>query len=289
MPSPTPAMPEDPSAAAEPAAQLTALRVEIDRIDAAMHALLIDRSTIIDRLIAIKQRQGGGSAFRPGREAEMMRRIAERHRGRLPLDTVENIWRVIIATFTYAQASYAVHAAVTNGEAAMRDSARFHFGFTVPLQIHATAEAAIAAVAEAEGDLGLLPVGGSTEHAWWTGLMPSDAPKIIARLPFVERPEHPAGLPVFVVARPFAAAASRDVVLYALAGALDATALSAVLDGLGGEIVGTAAGSAAAPSMIVAVPGAVAGSDLDVALTPLVGPGAATVIGSHAARFTWNG
>jgi len=39
-----------------------------------MHELLMERGRIIDRLIAIKARQGGGSAFRPAREAAMMRR-----------------------------------------------------------------------------------------------------------------------------------------------------------------------------------------------------------------------
>ena len=34
----------------------------------------------------------------------MMRRLVERHRGILPLDTVESIWRVIISTFTFVQA-----------------------------------------------------------------------------------------------------------------------------------------------------------------------------------------
>jgi hypothetical protein len=60
-------------------------------------------------LIEIKTREGGGSAFRPAREASMMRALVERHRGRLPLDTVESIWRVIISTFTYIQAPYSVH------------------------------------------------------------------------------------------------------------------------------------------------------------------------------------
>ena len=84
----------------DPLAALNRLRVDIDRIDADMHRLLMERGDIIEGLIAVKARQGGGSAFRPGREADMMRRIAGRHKGILPLDTVEGIWRIVIATFT---------------------------------------------------------------------------------------------------------------------------------------------------------------------------------------------
>ena len=47
---------------------LTELRREIDRIDEAMHGLLMERGEIIDRLIATKQTQESGSAFRPARE-----------------------------------------------------------------------------------------------------------------------------------------------------------------------------------------------------------------------------
>src|SRR2546423_7637474 len=112
------------------------LRREIDRIDEAMHRLLMERGEIIDRLIAVKRTEASGSAFRPAREAEMMRRLVERHRGILPLDTAESIWRVIISTFTYVQAPFSVHADLSAGEAAMRDSARFHFGFTVPFVTH---------------------------------------------------------------------------------------------------------------------------------------------------------
>ena len=39
----------------------------------------------------------------------MLRAIVERHEGLLPVDTVEGIWRIIISTFTYVQAPYAVH------------------------------------------------------------------------------------------------------------------------------------------------------------------------------------
>src|SRR5271156_1939890 len=118
-----------------------------------MHRLLIERSGVIDRLIDIKQRQGGGSAFRPAREASMLRAIVERHSGRLPVDTVEGIWRIIISTFTYVQAPYIVHIDASRGETAIRDSERFHFGFTVPRQPHFGSVGVIAAVEAREGDL----------------------------------------------------------------------------------------------------------------------------------------
>src|ERR671921_2893060 len=127
-----------------PAPGLGALRAEIDRIDEAMHRLLMERGRIIDRLIAVKKTSESGSAFRPGREAAMMRALAERHEGLLPLDTAEGIWRVIIATFTHVQAPFAVHADVSGGDAPMRDSARFHFGFTVPYAPRPSAAAVIA-------------------------------------------------------------------------------------------------------------------------------------------------
>src|SRR5207302_2452376 len=174
---------------------LAELRREIDRIDEAMHKLLMERGEIIDRLIAAKQTQESGSAFRPAREAEMMRRLVARHRGILPLDTAESIWRVIIATFTYVQAPFSVHADLSAGGAMMRDSARFHFGFTVPFVPHVGAANAVEAVSESKGDLALVPAFATSRGgAWWSALEFASAPKIIARLPFIDRPDHPAPL-----------------------------------------------------------------------------------------------
>ncbi|MGB7098795.1 MAG: chorismate mutase, partial [Xanthobacteraceae bacterium] len=170
--------------------------------DEAMHALLIERGEIIDRLIAVKKTEESGSAFRPAREADMMRRLVKRHHGNLPLDTAESIWRVIISTFTYVQAPFAVHADLSAGDALMRDSARFHFGFTVPFVPHMGAANVVQAVTASKGDLGLVPAFATAGAGpWWTALEFEAAPKIIARLPFVERADHPAGMPVFVVSR----------------------------------------------------------------------------------------
>src|SRR5256885_4660737 len=175
----------------KPPPTLADLRREIDRIDEAMHRLLMERGEIIDTLIATKKTAESGSAFRPAREADMMRRLVERHRGILPLDTAESIWRVIIATFTYVQAPFSVHADLSAGEAAMRDSARFHFGFTVPFVTHIGASGVVAAVAASRGDLGLVPAA-SAAGAWGMGLRGADAPHIIARPSVVGRAPPPA-------------------------------------------------------------------------------------------------
>jgi chorismate mutase len=269
-----------------PEPTLAGLRSEIDRIDSAMHELLIDRGRIIDQLIEIKARQGGGSAFRPAREASMMRNLAERHRGRLPLDTVESIWRVIISTFTYIQAPYNVHVDMSRGEAAIRDSARFHFGFTVPCVAHRNAADVITAVAESSGDLGMFPLDGGPEAgAWWTRLAQPQAPKVIARLPFVERLDHPAGLPVFVISKPLAEGAARDVVLDSVTLDQWRRGLPSALREIGAEIVGSAADGMGL-ALLVARPGELTSQGVRAALRSAGGADVRSVeIGAHASRF----
>jgi chorismate mutase len=274
-----------PSRADTPA--LADLRRDIDRIDEAMHRLLMERGEIVNRLIAVKQTQETGSAFRPAREAEMMRRLVERHHGVLPLDTVESIWRVIIGTFTFVQSPYSVHADLSVGESAMRDSARFHFGFTVPFVTHMSASATVAATAASKGDLGLVPATATAGAvAWWTALEDQNAPKIIARLPFVERGDHPAGLPVFVVSRPAQDAMVTDVETWSVKVAGWGPAVSRAVAPLA-ELVVVPDHAFDGAALLVSVP---EGKTLAEIRRALVEAGAsirsAALVGSHATRYT---
>jgi chorismate mutase len=264
---------------------LAALRAEIDHIDEAMHGLLMQRGEIIDRLIAAKQTQESGSAFRPAREAEMMRRLVDRHHGILPLDTAESIWRVIISTFTYVQAPFAIHADLTASDSAMRDSARFHFGFTVPFVPHMGASGVVAAVSESRGDLGLVGALGST-RAWWNALEFDSAPKIIARLPFVDRADHPAALPVFVISRVAAEAMVPDVEVWSLRvsgwGAAAARAITQLA-----EVSAVPDSAFDGAALLVSVP---QGSSFARIADALVKAGASVrssaLVGTHATRYT---
>jgi chorismate mutase len=261
---------------------LAKLRKEIDTIDEDVHRLLMKRGDIIDRLIQVKQTQEVGSAFRPAREADMMKRLVERHRGILPLDTVESIWRVIISTFTYVQAPFSVHADISVSEPAMRDSARFHFGFTVPYVAHFSASAAVEAVAKSKGDLALVSAIAS-RTPWWQMLEADGAPKITARLPFVERADHPAGLPVFVVSRVADSAMVTEVETWSVRvsgwNAEVARALSPLADIV--AVPDTASDGAA---LLVSITGDTALEKTKHALTQ-AGVRSAALVGSHAARF----
>jgi len=262
------------------------IRREIDRLDAEMHKLLIERSGVIERLIEIKSAQGGGSAFRPAREASMLRAIVERHAGRLPVDTVEGIWRIIISTFTYVQSPYSVHIDISRSRTAIRDSERFHFGFTVPCVPHYSASGVIEAVAHSAGDLGMFALdGGAAAGAWWMKLADAQAPKVIARLPFVERPDHPAGLPVFVIAQPLSDGGARQVVLEAIWLDRWRADFAEALTAAGGEAIGEAA-HGAGYSVLAARPGELPEDTLTLALRDAGAHGVRSAeIGSHAPRF----
>ena len=201
------------NAAESDARTLDQLRDRIDAIDAAMHRLLIERGSVIEALIRTKGTSRPGAAFRPGREADMMRRFVARHEGLLPLATVEHIWREIISTFTCMQAPFNVAIDTSVEPDRMRDLARFTFGFSVELDPVDDAGAVVARVAEANG-LGL--VARKASGAWWRGLVGPSAPRIMALLPFIRAKERPADLPAFVISPPLADPTPPDVAVYAV-------------------------------------------------------------------------
>ncbi len=214
---------------------LQTIRNRIDRIDEAMHRLLIDRSGVIAELIRIKGTSKPGAAFRPDREADMMRRIAMRHTGELPLATVEHIWREIITTFTAMQAPFGVLAGPAKDALAMRDLVRFYFGFSVPVKEMRTSEEAIAAVARSRKDIAVVTA--AAKGRWWAGLAGANAPKVFAKLPFIEIPDRPADLSAYVVGPPLKQTFIPDIRLLSLE---NTTRLKKAAQSLGGALVARA-------------------------------------------------
>ncbi|MGH6923816.1 MAG: chorismate mutase [Propylenella sp.] len=231
---------------------LQIVRNRIDAIDEELHRLLIERSGVIAELIRIKGTSKPGAAFRPDREADMMRRIALRHEGDLPLATVEHIWREIISTFTAMQAPFGVVAGPAADALAMRDLIRFYFGFSVPVASADTNEAAVSRVVSTQQDVAVIAAGAAGR--WWSGLSGARAPKVFAKLPFIEVPDRPADLPAYVIGPPLKETPVPDIRLFA---AKEALGLEAAVQSFGGAVV-----SRAGNDMLIELPVAVSLDDV---------------------------
>jgi chorismate mutase/prephenate dehydratase len=210
---------------------LQVVRSRIDAIDAEMHRLLIDRSSVVAELIRIKGTDTPGAALRPDREADMMRRIAQRHEGRLPLATVEHIWREIVTVFAGMQAPFGVVVGPSRDALAMRDLARFNFGFSVPIETAESNEAAVARVAASQQDIAV--VAADADDRWWDKLADADAPKVLAKLPFVESSDRPHSLSAYVVGPPLKDIFLPDIRVLALK---SAPRLEAAVQSFGGSV-----------------------------------------------------
>jgi len=195
---------------------LTALRAELDRIDTAVHDLLMQRARVVEHVA----RSGKPAAFRPGREASIIRRLLKRHQGGLPPASLVRIWRELLAGTTSMQGGFSVAVcAPPEGGTLFVQIAREHFGALTPLRTHRSPAQAIGEVSAGSAAVAVLPLPSGTEEprdAWWTALLHKDEPRIhvVGRLPFWHpRPEGAPDVQAFIIAAvaPDASGADRSL------------------------------------------------------------------------------
>jgi chorismate mutase len=216
---------------------LAGLRAEIDRLDDAIHDLLMARADVVARVGA----EGGKGrvALRPGREADIIRRLLTRNRSPFPASAVVRVWRELLAATTSIQGPYAVSVAEAEPGSGFAQCAREHFGALTPLRVHCSAAGAMAEVREGTATVAVLPVPVEGEEApWWATLWRRDEPSlhVVARLPFWA--PRTAGAPraeALVVASvaPDASAADRSLLAVAAVPGQDRMAPAAALAAAG--------------------------------------------------------
>ena len=157
---------------------LGALRARLDEIDDKIHDLLIERARVVEGVA----RSGKTAAFRPGREASILRRLLARHQGKLPAQTLVRMWREMLAGTTAMQTPISV--AVVRSEHQIAEIAREHFGFLTPVDEYTSIEGALSAVREGRNTVAVLAFPDQSQP-WWPGLT-NLTPQlhIVARLPF---------------------------------------------------------------------------------------------------------
>jgi chorismate mutase-like protein len=162
------------------------LRQRLNAIDDRLHDLLIERAETIS-LVAEHKRSNRLAFYQPGREAEILRRLAARHRGPLAVASLVRIWREILAAGVNLEAPFAVAVYAPGGAPGLWDLARDHYGCVTPISAHGSTGQVIGSVAEARASAGVLPLPRDGDpDPWWRHLVSAnrDAPRVIARLPF---------------------------------------------------------------------------------------------------------
>ena len=164
---------------------IDSLRVHIDRIDTQIHDLLMERSKLVERIGSLKAE--GNLALRPGREADILRRLSDRHRGSFPKPAIMRIWREILGGLTNMQRPMIIAIAQNVAGSAYIELVRDHFGVTPAVRLAATPGQVVKLVADEDTPIGVVPVPGyppAGNDPWWAALIPDNAPRIISRLPF---------------------------------------------------------------------------------------------------------
>jgi chorismate mutase len=198
-----------------PVASLADLRAELDRLDDGIHDLLMQRADVVAQ-VAVLGAQGKKVAFRPGREAEIVRRLLARHSGRLPRRALPRLWRELFAATTSMQGNFVITVCEPDPPSGYATCAREHFGALTPLRVHRSPAQAIAEVSAGAATAAVLPLPVEEEPAraaWWTALLHRDEPRIhiVARLPFwAPRSEGAPQVQAMVVAAAAPDPSSRD-------------------------------------------------------------------------------
>ena len=169
---------------------LETLRQEIDAIDGKVHGLIKQRALMVGRISASKP--PGGISFRPGREAQVLRKRLAAHDGSFPVTAIYRMWREMMSTFALMQTP-ALKIAICRpaDQAGYWDLARDHFGCQIPLVAHESPMQVLAAVRADAATIGVVPAAIEADTVPWWPLLASGEPtlpNIVGKLPFLVMP-----------------------------------------------------------------------------------------------------
>ncbi|QDX81301.1 chorismate mutase [Denitratisoma sp. DHT3] len=140
--------------------ELGRLRDGIDRIDAEVLRLISERARLAHRIGEIKQ----GVIYRPEREAQILRGIAERNPGPLSGATVQYLFREIMSACLALEQPLAI-AYLGPAGTYSESAAKKHFGAAPGFSPCAAIDDVFRAVEAGNADYGVVPVENSSEGA----------------------------------------------------------------------------------------------------------------------------
>ncbi|HEY8189809.1 MAG TPA: chorismate mutase [Micavibrio sp.] len=165
------------------------LRENIDAVDDQIHDLLMKRADLVLE-IGKEKRKRKEQIISPAREARVIRRLLDRHKGPLQKAAMVRIWRELVGAVSLLQTDMRV-ALFSTGPHAQEyaDMARDYFGSVIPMHHVANPMMAISMVRDGEANFAVVPwPEDEAENPWWSYLVGNDAGteaiRIMGRLPY---------------------------------------------------------------------------------------------------------
>ena len=166
---------------------LDRIRRDIDRIDDRIHDLLMERTALVEQVAQAKA-PDDSIALRPGREAEIVRRLVARHQGRFPHAALVRIWREIMGALVGLQKPFTIAVCQMEKGDGFMELTRDHFGVVWSKQAFPSPGHVIRAVADAQVAVGVVPLPHENDQEpWWLSLTAGSAnlPQVVTRLPML--------------------------------------------------------------------------------------------------------
>jgi chorismate mutase len=161
---------------------LEEVRARIDAVDGELLRLIDERASLAAAVAEAKRAAGDGGKFglRPGREAEVLRKLLTRTRMSADTSLVVRIWRELMADSLSRQGPF--HLAVWGGKVEARtvELARLRFGGAPRLGLAAKPEDALAA-ARTPGGVAVMAL--TPDSAWWGKLLAQPTLRVFSTLP----------------------------------------------------------------------------------------------------------
>jgi chorismate mutase len=165
-----------------PPVSLEEVRKRIDAIDAELLRLVDERAGLARDVAAAKAAAGDAGKFglRPGREAQLLRKLLKAQRKAASPSLIVRIWRELIGDSLATQGPFRL--AVWGGRDAARtvELARLRFGAAPPLSQVGKPEEALAAARQTGG---VAVLGLAADSPWWGRLLAEPKLKVFAALP----------------------------------------------------------------------------------------------------------
>lgn len=165
-------------------------RAQIDALDDKLLDLLSERANIVHAVGELKgaTKRSQESIIRPGREAEMIRRISRKFKGQFPRAGIAQLWRIIIASSINIEESSKVSTFSVRENRECYWLAREYFGAFTAMEQRPTTMDVLRDLLLRDVTVGVLPLWeANSSRPWWSHITDEkNPPFVFAKIPFIQ-------------------------------------------------------------------------------------------------------